>query len=46
MLGNEQRIEKDLLNFKGMVEEIEKKTFWRLQDHQILIEKRPNEDYI
>ena len=30
MLGNEQRIEKELLDFKGLVEEIEKKTFWRL----------------
>lgn len=46
MLENEQRVEKELLDFKVIVEEIEKKTYWKLQDHQMLIEKRPNEDYI
>lgn len=30
MLENEQRVEKELLNFKAIVEEIEKKTYWKL----------------
>lgn len=39
-------MEKELVRFKEQVGETEKKTLWRMQDQQALIEKRASRDYI
>ncbi len=46
ILQNEERMEQELVRFKEIIQETEKKTFWRMQDQQMLIEKRASRDYV
>ena len=46
ILQNEERMEQELVRFKELIQETEKKTFWRMQDQQMLIEKRASRDYV